>query len=220
MSLSKSITRVILLAVIQIAEFVGFVLFLHLFPNYRESFLAYKYVGFLLIGLAYLLTLSFVFSMKLYGTYPLNIILLIINAALLGAGFSLLMYIDSLTWTDGFLVGDFIVVCIFLAIGSRIKFFSSTLVYILTVLLAIAVVALSIIAATKKIPWIDDKAICLSIFVLSVMLLLIEGHNMSTEEETYALAALMIFITYVMIYYSACLIKLKYLREWLFFVTN
>ncbi|VDP97689.1 unnamed protein product [Trichobilharzia regenti] len=156
------------------------------------------------LGLAYPLTVSFVSSVKLYGTFPINTILLIINAALLGAGFGLLMYINSLAWTCGFLAGDFVFVCIFLAVGSRIKFFNTTLVYILTVLLAIAVFAISVIAATKKIPW----------------LLLIEGHNMSTEEHTYALAALLIFVTYVIIYYATCLIKLKYLPERPSFVAN
>nr|CAH8847963.1 unnamed protein product [Trichobilharzia regenti] len=220
MSPIKSTLRVIILAGIQIAEFVGFILFLHLFPDFKTKFTAYNYVGFVLLGLAYPLTVSFVSSVKLYGTFPINTILLIINAALLGAGFGLLMYINSLAWTCGFLAGDFVFVCIFLAVGSRIKFFNTTLVYILTVLLAIAVFAISVIAATKKIPWIDDKAVCASIFVLSVLLLLIEGHNMSTEEHTYALAALLIFVTYVIIYYATCLIKLKYLPERPSFVAN
>ncbi|CAH8848073.1 unnamed protein product [Trichobilharzia szidati] len=209
---TKSIIRVLLLAVIQVAEFVGFILLLHLLPDFRGNLESHKFIAFLVMGLAILLTLSFIFSKKLYGTFPLNTILLIINAALLSAGFGSFMYIDSLPWTCGFLAGDFVFVCIFLAVGSRIRFFSTILVCILTVLLAIAVVAFSVIAATKKIPWIDEKTIYSSMFILSFMLLLVEGNNMSTEENTYALLALLIFVTYMMIYYSVYLFTLKYFK--------
>nr|CAH8847966.1 unnamed protein product [Trichobilharzia regenti] len=217
---TNELNQVLLLTFIQIAEFVGFILFLHLFPNYRESFTAYKYTGYVLIGLAYLLTLSFVFSMKLYGTFPVNTVLLIINAALISVGFGLLMYIKDFKWTCIILAGDLVIVCLFLVIGSTTNFLSPTLMYILTVLLAIAVVAFSVIAATGKIPWIDVKAVFSSMFLLAVMLLLIAGHDMSTEDETYALAALMIFIAYVTIYFSAYLLTLKYFKKQLHRVTN
>ncbi|CAH8511169.1 unnamed protein product [Heterobilharzia americana] len=60
---------------------------------------------------------------------------------------------------------------------------------------------------------INENSIGSSVALLAVLLLILEGNNLSTDGMAYALASLLIFATYIYIYYSMFLLSFKYLNE-------
>ncbi|CAH8533549.1 unnamed protein product [Heterobilharzia americana] len=207
---SNSTFKTLILALIQIGVFVAFMVLLNIMKSYLPSL---KFISYWLMGIAYLLTATIIFVKYIYETFPLNMILLILNAALISCAFGPLLYISSLLWTCIFLSADGVIMVTLLIVGAKAKLSSKTMLLIFIFAMLIAVIVICIIAAVKQTSWINENSIGSSVALLAVLLLILEGNNLSTDGMAYALASLLIFTTYIYVYYSMFLLSFKYLNE-------